>query len=256
MIILLKNAVNAGVKAKYVLFDTWFGHPATINKVAALKLDVVCRVKNSSKLKFLYQDKMCSTSEIHKSNKKRRGRSRYLLSVAITVCDKDGNSTDAKLVYIRDKGNRKKWIALLSTDTTLSEEEIIRLYGKRWDIEVFFKMCKSYLALAKEFQQLSYDAVTAHTAIVMLRYMMLAYEKRKSNDMRSLCEYFFDFYEEATDLKYEHALLLILQILNNVIRDSRIGLTDEQVQLILEAFLLELPEHMRICLMGSTKNIT
>ena len=35
---------------------------------------------------------------------------------------------------------------------TISDEEILRIYGKRWDIEVFFKMCKSYLALSKEFQ--------------------------------------------------------------------------------------------------------
>ncbi|MEQ2036869.1 transposase [Mediterraneibacter gnavus] len=27
----------------------------------------------------------------------------------------------------------------MCTDTTLSEEEIIRIYGKRWQIEVFFK---------------------------------------------------------------------------------------------------------------------
>ncbi len=32
----------------------------------------------------------------------------------------------------------------------LSEEEIIRVYGKRWDIEVFFKICKSCLKLVKE----------------------------------------------------------------------------------------------------------
>ncbi|MCT3498964.1 IS4 family transposase, partial [Lactobacillus delbrueckii subsp. bulgaricus] len=26
---------------------------------------------------------------------------------------------------------------------TIDENEIIRIYGKRWDIEVFFKTCKS-----------------------------------------------------------------------------------------------------------------
>ena len=35
----------------------------------------------------------------------------------------------------------------LSTDLTLSDEEVVRIYGKRWDIEVFFKMTKSYLCL-------------------------------------------------------------------------------------------------------------
>jgi hypothetical protein len=33
--------------------------------------------------------------------------------------------------------NQKGWVALLSTDLTRSDEEIIRIYGKRWAIEVF-----------------------------------------------------------------------------------------------------------------------
>lgn len=66
------------------------------------------------------------------------GRSRYLLSVSVDV-EKDGESIPVKLVYVRNKGNRKDYLVLISTDTQLSEEEIIRIYGKRWDIEVFSK---------------------------------------------------------------------------------------------------------------------
>ena len=55
-----------------------------------------------------------------------------------------------------------------------SEEEIIRTYGKRWDIEVFFKSCKSYLKPVKECRSLSYDALNAHVAVVFTRYMMLS----------------------------------------------------------------------------------
>jgi len=36
-----------------------------------------------------------------------------------------------------------KWLALLTTDTDLPEEEVIRIYGKRWNIEVFFKRSSS-----------------------------------------------------------------------------------------------------------------
>lgn len=254
MITLLEKARKSGIKAKHVLFDSWFAHPVTICAIDKMNLFSVCRVKNSSKQKFMHNGEMMSTKEIYSINKKRHGRSRYLLSADITVCDKERNMVNAKLVYIRDRGNRKKWIALLSTDTGLTEEDIIALYGKRWDIEVFFKMCKSYLALAKEFQQLSYDAVTAHTTIVMLRYMMLSYEKRKSNDPRSFCEHFYMFFDEASDIKYEQALLLIMQTLSCILRSSRIGLTNEQIDMILEAFMLEIPEYLRICLTHNSKN--
>ncbi|WP_414626401.1 hypothetical protein [Lactobacillus delbrueckii] len=53
---------------------------------------------------------------------------------------------------------------------TIDENEIIRIYGKRWDIGVFFTTCKSFLKLGTEYHGLSYDALTAHTA---LRYMFI-----------------------------------------------------------------------------------
>jgi len=70
----------------------------------------------------------------------------------------------ARIVFVRNRSTRK-WLALLSTDVDLADEEIIKLYKRRWDIEVFFKITKSYLRLAKEFQSRSYDALVAHTAI-------------------------------------------------------------------------------------------
>ena len=55
---------------------------------------------------------------------------------------------DTRIVFVPGDKNRGR-LALLCTDTALADEEIIRLYGKRWDIEVFFKMCKQHLRGAK-----------------------------------------------------------------------------------------------------------
>lgn len=82
-------------------------------------------------------------------NKKRHRKSRYLLSVTVDVIA-NGETVSAKDVYVKSKSNRKDYLCLISTDTELSEEEIIRLYGKRCDIEVFFKVCKSYLKLSRK----------------------------------------------------------------------------------------------------------
>lgn len=89
------------------------------------------------------------------------------------------NPVPAKIVCVRNKANRKDWLAILCTNPELSEEEIIRIYGKRWQVEVFFKTCKSTLNLIGECRSLSYDALTAHAAIVFTRYMLLALEQRK-----------------------------------------------------------------------------
>ncbi|OIP90555.1 MAG: hypothetical protein AUK24_04155 [Syntrophaceae bacterium CG2_30_49_12] len=76
-------------------------------------------------------------------------------------------------MFVRDKRS-KKWLALLSTDTYMADEEIVQTYKRRWDIEVFFKMAKSFLNLAKECQGRSYDALVAHATVVCCRYIMLA----------------------------------------------------------------------------------
>lgn len=68
-------------------------------------------------------------------NRKRPGRSKYLLSVEVNLIQKqNGNvvsSIPAHIIYVRNKSNRKDWISLISTDLDISEEEIIRRYGAR-----------------------------------------------------------------------------------------------------------------------------
>lgn len=90
---------------------------------------------------FRYNSEDMSLITIYNKNRKRRGRSRYLLSVMVEVV-KDEKIIPAKVVYVRNRNRRKEYLCLISTDTSLSEEEIIRIYGKRWDTEVFFKVCK------------------------------------------------------------------------------------------------------------------
>ena len=51
----------------------------------------------------------------------------------------------------------RQWLGIVSTDITLPDEEIVRIYGKQWDNEVFFKMMKHYLNLERETQLRDYD---------------------------------------------------------------------------------------------------
>lgn len=53
-----------------------------------------------------------------------------------------------------------KWLALLSTDLSLPDKDVVRVYGKRCDIEVFFKMAKHYLKLDSEVQVRDFDSIT------------------------------------------------------------------------------------------------
>ena len=241
---MLGQIVKIGIPSKHVLFDCWFAYPTTIIEIAKIGLNVVARLKKTPKVKYLLDGEKRTLSQIYSSAKKRRGRSRYLLSVCVKLYNQDNEMIDARIVYVRDRNNRKKWIALISTDMELSEEEIIQLYGKRWDIEVFFKVCKSYLRLGSEFRGLSYDVITAHTAIVMTRYMILALEKRQKEDPRALGELFFECYDEVADIQFAEALELILSLLRDVLEEI-LFLSSEQIDQLIDAFIAKLPEYYK-----------
>ena len=126
--------------------------------------------------------------------RKRRGRAKILASADVML----KGQVAAKLVFVRDR-RKKDWLAMLSTDTDLSDEEIVRIYGKRWDIEVFFKMAKQHLKLAKEIQCRDFDALIAHTPIVFMRYMFLAYQRRMETDHRTFGDLFYACCDEVGD---------------------------------------------------------
>ena len=197
---LISDAIKAGIQANYVLFDSWFSSPKVIRAMKGLGLDVVAMVKKSSKIHYCFQGQMCSCKDIFRRCKHRRGRSRYLLSVLVEICGEDAAPIAAKLVFVRNRSNRKDYFVLLSTDTSLTEDEIIQLYGKRWDIEVFFKICKSVLRLTKECRSLSYDAMCAQTAIVFTRYLFLAVGIREDSNLRSSGPLFCLAADEIADI--------------------------------------------------------
>ena len=239
MLELLKAAKNSSIPAKYVLFDSWFSFPSTLHAVKEIGYDVIGMVKKTPKMFFRYNGEDMSLISIYNRNKKRRGRSRYLLSVTVDVV-KDGSVIPAKVVYVRNRNKRKEYLCLISTDITLSEEEIIRIYGKRWDIEVFFKVCKSYLNISKECRSMSYDAMTAHTAVVFTRYMMLSLENRESNDNRSLGELFLYFSDEMSDITWIQAFQMLLQMFRAILSDT-VELSETKIDELVDAFMSAIP---------------
>ena len=239
MLELLKIAKKAAIPAKYVLFDSWFSSPSTLHAVKSIGYDIIGMVKKTPKMFFRYNGKDMSLTTIYNQNKKRRGRSRYLLSVLVDVV-KDGKVIPAKVVYVRNRNKRKEYLCLISTDTTLDDNEIIRIYGKRWDIEVFFKICKSYLNLSRECNSLSYDAMTAHTAVVFTRYMMLSLESRESNDNRSLGELFLYFSDEMSDITWIQAFQMLLQMFRTMLSDNT-ELSEEKINDLVDTFMNTLP---------------
>lgn len=209
---MVKRALAAGLKAKYVLMDSWFAMPATIAKLAS-HLDVICMVKKTPKIHYLYGNQRLDLMAIYKRLTKRRGRAKIKASALVSLAD----GTPAKLVFVRDS-RKSDWLALLSTDVSLDDDAIVQTYGKRWDIEVFFKMAKQHLKLAKEIHSRDYDALVAHTSIVFMRYMFLAYQYRTTTDHRTFGELFYACCDEIRDISFMEALYRLLSLALNSIQ--------------------------------------
>jgi len=211
---MVERAIRSGVRAKYLLMDSWFSMPVVISTLRR-HIDIVCMLKDQATWFYGYNGKRLRLRDLYSKLKKRRGKARVKARVQVKLSD--GNS--AKIIFVscdKDRG----WLALLSTDTSLPDEEIIRLYGKRWDIEVFFKMCKQHLKLVKEIQIRNYDGLIAHTSMVIARYNVLSLYQRESIDGRSFGDLFRACYDELANLTFIDALKRILQEISMVLRKT------------------------------------
>ncbi|WP_160318252.1 IS4 family transposase, partial [Caloramator mitchellensis] len=136
MIDMIAQAIQHGIPASYVLFNSWFTYPQTLIKIVQLKLHTISIVKSMYRVYYNYNGKYFNLKDLYASLKKKRGKAKILSSVIVGIgSDENGNEVKAKIVFVRSRN----WLALISTDITLNDDEIIRIYGKRWDIEVFFK---------------------------------------------------------------------------------------------------------------------
>ena len=204
--VMVERALSTGITARYLLMDSWFTMPVTVTKLAE-HIHVIGMVKKSAKILYHFDSKRLPVTGIYRKLTKRRGRAKILAETIVKL--KSG--LPVKLVFVRDI-RKSDWLVLQSTDTNLSGEEIVRIYGKRWDIEVFFKMSKQHLKLTKEIQCRDYDALIAHTSIVFMRYMFLSYQCRMETDHRTFGELFYAHCDEIADISFVEALFNLLTL--------------------------------------------
>ena len=249
---LLKRAVKAGFKTQYVMFDSWFTCPSLLSELAKLGLKTIGMVKQGEKMLYSFNGQLAPIKTIYAQNCKRRGRSKYLLSVETTLCKKgtkneESLSIPVKLVFVRNTEAKarkaKNYFVLLSTDTTLSEEEIIQLYQRRWSIEVFFQVCKTYLRFAKESHGVSYDSMRAYIAVEFARYLMLAWLQRMNTDDRTMGEIFYRYAEELKEPDWLTALKELLRVIFESASEN-IETFAANVTKQVERFLAQLPSQV------------
>ena len=133
---------------------------------------------------------------------------------------------------------------ILSMFLLIYQKYVYELTGKNTP-----NFAKATLA-GRECNSLSYDAMTAHTAVVFTRYMMLSLESRESNDNRSLGELFLYFSDEMSDITWIQAFQMLLQMFRTMLSDNT-ELSDEKINELANAFMDALPTMMKIRLQAA-----
>jgi len=211
---MVRRVLAAGVDADYILMDSWFAFPSVIQTLHQHR-PVICMLKDMPNNLYRHQNVHMRLGEIYRRVKKKAGKAKILASVLVET--KAG--LPVKIVFVRHR-QKRGWLAILSTEIELSAEEVVQIYGKRWDIEVFFKMTKHYLKLEKEVQLRDYDGLIGHATIVMLRYLFLAFEQRLHDDPRTLGTLFHACADEMKDLSILDALQRIMKLALDKVRSA------------------------------------
>lgn len=135
------------------------------------------------------------------------------------ILRKSNNGIPVKIVFVRNRNKKSECLYLLyllSTDGSLPDSEIVRIYGNRWSIECFFKASKSFLKLGTEFQSRNYDAMVSHTSIVFTRYMVLEWIHRNENDQKTYGELFFMLCDDIQDMDFTNALQGLMSLFTDI----------------------------------------
>lgn len=238
---MIQRAFDHGIRAGYVLFDSWYAWPSFINAIRKIDsaMHVVCRLKDTMVL-YEYKGKKYRLSQLYqkvKSTLKKDSRTDLLLAratvkllgaqeEAVIVFSKGYKEPEDNTIKGKKKSKEPKWIAFLSTNPRLHASTIIKKYTKRWTTEVCFKECKQLLGLGKE-QSNHFNAQVFSTTLSFLRYNLLNFLNEKENDGTT-----GDLFEQLVD---EYATITYSQRLWDFFR----GLFQVAVSSIFELLKIE-----------------
>jgi hypothetical protein len=239
---LLDHALEKGIVADYVLMDSWFTQAPLIQEITNKGLFVIGMVKQL-KQRYVFNGERLTLDQLYKLAKPQMGKKDILGSIRATL----DHGIPVKILFVRNRHKRSEWLAILSTDTTLENEEIVRIYGMRWDIEVFFKCNKSLLNLGKEFQGRSYDMFISHTTIVFTRYILIAWQMRKEEDPKTIGNLFYILCEDVKDIDFFTALQSLIDLFQTLAEDE-VSLNMDIFKNQMNKWLSAIPSYIKQCL--------
>lgn len=183
---MLKSAIRAGFKAKYVIADAWFGCKENVEAAIEAEVEAVFQMKRG-KLNYWIQEKGGGQSynakqlyEKYKRKLKRatpKARYKTFRLKAWLNLEKKPNKPErwqeVVLVFSAPADSMgENWVVFLTTDLEASAEKVLEIYALRWSIEVYFKEVKqSFGFLAEQSGKYQFSYASVHLAA--MRYALI-----------------------------------------------------------------------------------
>lgn len=229
---MVTRAVQSGIYADYLLVDSWYSKPVFIETMNELGLQVISRMTNNIKiwnfigkektLDSLYQKfKKLKTIKMGQYGKKIK----FEYFSAIVEHKKAGK---LKIVFIKTKDNL---IPIVSTNLELSDEEIIEIYKRRWDIEQGYKELREHFGFGKEENRI-YEALIARITLSFFTYNIVSYINRISNEPKTIGGLFKDLECELHTLAI--AMQAFIAILDEIAKIEEVVNRNEDFTTIID----------------------
>ena len=196
LIRMLKSAIKAGFKARYLLGDAWFGIKKNIDGAIQLGLIGIFQMKRG-KLKYRHEDRIYTAKELYvKYHRQMKASNKKALYKTVRIEVEINLETEAKsperwqkvvvVLSAPQRSDSENWVIFLATDRSLTAEKILEVYSKRWSIEVYFKEVKQHFGLLAE-QSGKYQVSYASVHLAAVRYLVI-YEAMQRNGSISFGE--------------------------------------------------------------------
>lgn len=221
----IKRATKNGFNANYVLFDSWFNYESLLKNITPLGLNIIGMLKQDHRKYYLLNNRGNATEyrtlqsiaekmKVNSSKRKTKKINNAILFsvtvVAATANEKISEGIKLKLVFVSNRNNPDEFVVISSTDLTLSDEQIVKYYSRRWKIEVNFENQKQYLGLGSESISVKFDNLAAFANLSCIRASFLEFKRRIESDVRAIGALGKCIQDQIREMPIAHSLLILI----------------------------------------------
>ena len=248
---MIKRAIQRKFEFKYILWDSWFNCNETLTFIFSMLVPqgytLVSMVKRS-KQKYRYNGKDFTISELfqragnYSKNKETGIRSK---SIIVEILDTKSNSKISKrvplgkaMICFYKYPKVKRYRAILSTDVCLSEDQVLKVYLKRWSVECFFKDIKQHFGYSQS-KSSRYSGMIGDLTIRYVFYILFSYHKEKENKiveskLKTTELILIDFYKDLYDIWLSEFIELMFKRIVSSFLEKTLKMGDKKISKVLE----------------------